>query len=151
MAHLRIDDSIGCGRTFFHGQLFVFGSVTLYADSTGHLGQIKNFAPGQTIRFGNLEYAADACGKLAFSGWVSDQSEDLADAFVPISDSISDQDHGTEHASDLASSLEPNTASSDQSVKFDRRKPRGHVSWDLGQATAKPNLVRIWARPTKSF
>ena len=68
MAHLQIDDNIGCGKTFFPGQLFVFGSITLYADSTGLLGQIENFAPGQTIWFGNLEYPADARGELAFSG-----------------------------------------------------------------------------------
>ena len=59
------------GRHSSSDIFFVFDSVTLYADSTGHLGQIKNFAPGQTIKFGNLEYAADARGELAFSGWVS--------------------------------------------------------------------------------
>lgn len=87
MARLQIDDSVGCGMTFFSGQLFVLDSITLHADSIGHLGQIKKFAPGRIIRFGNLEYAADSGGELAFSGWVSDQT-------VQISNSIPDQDHG---------------------------------------------------------
>jgi hypothetical protein len=69
----------------------------MLGDSTGHLGQIKNFPPGQTIRFGNVEYIADVCGKLVFSGWVSDQSEDLTDAFMPISDTVLYQDHGMNH------------------------------------------------------
>ena len=133
MAHLRINDSIGCGKTFFPGQLFVFGNVTLYADSTGYLGLIENFAPGQTIRFGNLEYAADACSELAFSGWVSDQSRELTDAIILISDSISDQDHGADHTSDLASSPEPNTGSSDQTSSLANEIPETMLDGTSGK------------------
>ena len=91
MAHLQINDGIGCGKTFVPGQLFAFGSIVLHADSTGHLGQVENFSPGQTIRFGNLEYAADSRGDLAFSGWVSDQPENPSSTTVPAPDSISEQ------------------------------------------------------------
>jgi hypothetical protein len=70
MARLRINDDVGCGSSFVPGQLFAFGIVVVHADSVGHLGRIENFSLGQTIRFGNLEYATNSRGELTFSGWV---------------------------------------------------------------------------------
>ena len=113
-AHLRINDDIGCGKTFVPGQLFTFGSIVLHADSTGRLGQVENFSPGQAIRFGNLEYAADSRGDLAFSGRVCDQPEDPSSTTVPAPDSISKQDHGSICNLELDLSSDPNTGQPDQ-------------------------------------
>jgi hypothetical protein len=38
MARLQIDKKVGCDMLFLPGQLFVFGSMTLFTDSAGHLG-----------------------------------------------------------------------------------------------------------------
>jgi hypothetical protein len=45
MAHLEINCGNGCEGTYVPGQLFVFGSMTFYADSTGHLATVENYAP----------------------------------------------------------------------------------------------------------
>jgi hypothetical protein len=73
MARLQFDSSIGCGDIFVPDQFFAFDSIVLHADPTGHLGHIENFPPGQTIKFGSLEYIADARGDLVISGWTWDQ------------------------------------------------------------------------------
>ena len=56
------------GETFLPGQIFVFGSFALRANSLGHLEQIDSYAPGHQIRFGNLNYTADVHGDLIFDG-----------------------------------------------------------------------------------
>ena len=47
------------GEAFLPGQIFVFGSFALRANSLGHLEQIESYAPGHQVRFGNLNYTAD--------------------------------------------------------------------------------------------
>ena len=56
-------------ETFLPGQIFVFGSYALQANSLGHLEQIDSYAPGHQVRFGNLNYTADVCGDLIFDGF----------------------------------------------------------------------------------
>ena len=106
MARLQISDGIDCGNIIFHGQLFAFDNIVLHANSMGHLSQIENLPPGQIIRFGNLEYATDIRGKLAFSDWLSDRSEDTANIAALTPDSISGQGLGGTHASDVALSTD---------------------------------------------
>ena len=67
MAHLQINNNIGCGGIFALGQLLTFGSIVLHADPSNHLGRMENFAPNQVITFGSPEYTADAPGDLALS------------------------------------------------------------------------------------
>ena len=57
------------GETFLPGQIFVFGSFVLRANSLGHLEQIDSHAPGHRIRFGCLNYVADIRGDLIFNGF----------------------------------------------------------------------------------
>ena len=57
------------GETFLPGQIFVFGSFALRADSLGHLEQIESYAPGRQVRFGSLNYTADIRGDLIFDGF----------------------------------------------------------------------------------
>ena len=57
------------GETFLPGQIFVFGSFALRANSLGHLEQIDSYAPGHQVRFGNLNYMADIRGNLIFDGF----------------------------------------------------------------------------------
>ena len=56
------------GETFLPGQIFVFGSFALRANSLGHLEQIESYAPGHQVRFGSLNYTADIRGDLIFDG-----------------------------------------------------------------------------------
>ena len=95
------------------GQIFVFGTITLFPDSTSHLGQVKNFSLGRIVRFGNLEYAADSCGELVFLTWVSDQIEEHNDVPAQTSESVLAREDGTTHTSDLALSHDPSTTSDD--------------------------------------
>ena len=46
-------------EVFLPGQIFLFGSFALRANSLGHLEQIDSYAPGHQISFGNLDYVAD--------------------------------------------------------------------------------------------
>ena len=71
MARLFIGDGVNSGDLFVLGQLFAFGSIVLDANPTCHLDQINNFAPEHRIRFGNLEYIADARGDLVFAGFTT--------------------------------------------------------------------------------
>ena len=57
------------GETFLPGQIFVFGSFALRANSLGHLEQIDSYTPGHQVRFGNLKYTADVRGDLIFDGF----------------------------------------------------------------------------------
>ena len=57
------------GEVFLPGQIFVFGGLALQANSLGHLEQIKSYAPGRKVRFGNLNYIADIRGDLIFDGF----------------------------------------------------------------------------------
>ena len=54
MVPLIIGDGVNSGDLFVPEQLFVFGSIMLYAKPTDHIDQINNFAPEHRIRFGNL-------------------------------------------------------------------------------------------------
>ena len=69
MAPTIIDSDAVQGETFLLGQIFVFGSFTLWANSLGHLEQIESYAPGHQVRFGSLNYTADTCGDLIFDGF----------------------------------------------------------------------------------
>ena len=71
MAHLIIIEGVNSGDLFVLGQLFAFGSIVLHANPTGHLDQINIFGPEHRIRFGNLEYVADARGDLVFAGFAA--------------------------------------------------------------------------------
>ena len=46
MAPSIIDSDAVQGETFLPGQIFVFGSFALRANSLGHLEQIESYAPG---------------------------------------------------------------------------------------------------------
>ena len=52
------------GEAFLPGQIFIFGSFALRANSLGHLEQIGSYAPGHQVRFGRLNYTADVRGDL---------------------------------------------------------------------------------------
>jgi hypothetical protein len=115
MARLLINDGICRGGIFVPGQLFAFGSVVLHANPTGHLDQVDSFTPEHEIRFGNLEYVADARGDLIFTGFSTlpegpDRSEALTSdpphAFAPAPGPVSD----------LTSSSDPPPAPEDQEL-----------------------------------
>ena len=57
------------GEVFLPGQIFVFGSFVLRANSFGHLEQIESYAPSRQIRFGSLNYTANIRGDLIFDGF----------------------------------------------------------------------------------
>ena len=57
------------GETFLPGQIFMFGSFALRANSLGHLEQIESYAPGHHVRFGSLNYMVDIRGDLIFNGF----------------------------------------------------------------------------------
>ena len=69
MAQLVINDDAVYEETFLPGQLFVFGSFALRANSAGRLEKIDSYAPGHQIRFGSLNYIADIRGDLIFEGF----------------------------------------------------------------------------------
>ena len=69
MAPTIINGDAVQGKTFLPGQIFVFGSFTLWANSLGHLEQIESYAPGRQVRFGSLNYTADIRGDLIFDGF----------------------------------------------------------------------------------
>ena len=54
MAPSIIDSDVDQGETFLLGQIFVFGSFALRANSLGHLEQIESYAPAHQVRFGSL-------------------------------------------------------------------------------------------------
>ena len=88
------------GDTFLPGQIFVFGSFALWANSLGHLEQINSYAPGHQIRFGNLKYTADIRGDLIFDG------------FRPAPETPnSHNEHGLDLLSDVAQDITPAEAS----------------------------------------
>ena len=45
MARLFINDDVVSRENFLPGQVFVFGSFVLRANSTGHLEQVDSYAP----------------------------------------------------------------------------------------------------------
>ena len=69
MASTIINGDAVQGETFLPGQIFFFGSFTLWANSLGHLEQIKSYAPSRQVRFGSLNYTADIRGDLIFDGF----------------------------------------------------------------------------------
>ena len=69
MAPKIINSDAVQGETFLPGQIFVFGSFALRANSLGQLEQIKSYAPGHQVRFGSLNYTADIRGDLIFDGF----------------------------------------------------------------------------------
>ena len=62
------------GNTFLPEQIFVFGGLTLRANSLGHLEQIESYAPGRQVRFGSLNFTADIHGDLILEGFESQPS-----------------------------------------------------------------------------
>ena len=71
MAPPIIYNNTALRETFLPGQIFVFGSFALRANSIGHLEQIDSYTPGHQIIFGNLNYVADIRGDLIFEGFVA--------------------------------------------------------------------------------
>ena len=69
MASLIINHDAVQGETFLPGQIFVFGSFALRANSLGHLEQIESYAPGHQVRFGSLNYTANIHRDLIFDGF----------------------------------------------------------------------------------
>ena len=69
MAPSIIGNDVIQGEVFLPGQIFVFGSFALRANSLGHLEQIESYAPGHQLRFGSLNYTADIRGDLVFDGF----------------------------------------------------------------------------------
>ncbi len=67
MAPTIIDSDAVQGETFLPGQIFVFGSFALWANSLGHLEQIESYASGHQVRSGSLNYTAS--GDLIFDGF----------------------------------------------------------------------------------
>ena len=61
-----VNNNMAQGETFLPEQIFVFRGFALRANSLGHLEQIDSYAPGQQVRFRNLNYMADICGDLIF-------------------------------------------------------------------------------------
>ena len=84
------------GEVFLPGQIFIFGGFALQANSLGHLEQIKSYAPGCQVRFGNLNYMANVHGDLTFDG------------FGPTSGALNSHDeHGLDLLSDNARDIAP--------------------------------------------
>ena len=88
------------GETFLPRQIFVFGGFALQANSLGHLEHINSYAPGDQVRFVNLNYTTDIRGDLIFNGFgpvpgapdshdehsldlLSDNARDVAPAVAP--------------------------------------------------------------------
>ena len=69
MAPSIINNDAVQGETFLPGQIFVFGSFALRANSLGHLEQIESYAPGHQVRLGSLNYTADIRGDLILDGF----------------------------------------------------------------------------------
>ena len=69
MAPLIIGNDAIQGEVFLPGQIFVFGSFALRANSLGHLEQIESHAPGRQVRFGSLNYTTNIRGDLIFDGF----------------------------------------------------------------------------------
>ena len=69
MAPSIINNDTVQGETFLPRQIFVFGGFALWANSLGHLEQIKSYTPGRQVRFGSLNYMADIRGDLIFDGF----------------------------------------------------------------------------------
>ena len=67
MAPSIVNNDASQGGTFLPGQIFVFGSFALRANSLGHLEQIESYAPGHQARFGILNYVANIRGDLIFA------------------------------------------------------------------------------------
>jgi hypothetical protein len=64
--------------------IFVFGSITLFADATGRLGQIEDSPLDQAIWLGNLENTADHHDKITALGQMSDRPTSTV-AYAPDS------------------------------------------------------------------
>lgn len=79
MAHLPINRDNDCVNIYVPGQLFVFGSMTFYADSASHLASMENYAPSRIVTFGGLEYTTDARGKLILTSWTPIQAAETPD------------------------------------------------------------------------
>src|SRR4051812_48752611 len=105
MARLIIGDGVNTEHIIVLSQLFAFGSIVLHANPTGHLDQVDSFAPEHQIRFGNLEYVADARGDLIFTGF-SALPEAPKDPEASTSESLSGPTPGPALTSCMASSLE---------------------------------------------
>ena len=69
MAPSIISNNAIQGEVLLPGQIFVFGSFVLRANSLGHLEQIDSYAPGHQVRFGSLNYTADVRRDLIFDGF----------------------------------------------------------------------------------
>ena len=69
MAPSIVDSDAVQGETFLPEQIFMFGGISLQANSLGHLEQIESYAPGHQVRFGSLNYVADIRGDLILNGF----------------------------------------------------------------------------------
>ena len=68
MAPTVIDSNAVQWEIFLPGWILVLGGFALWANSLGHLEQIKSYAPGHQVRFGSLNYTTDIHGDLIFDG-----------------------------------------------------------------------------------
>ena len=88
----------------------MFGGIVLQANPTSHLDQVDSFAPQHQIRFGNLEFVADARGDLVLTGY-STLTEAPENPETLTLGSLSDPIPGPTLTSNLASILEATSTS----------------------------------------
>ena len=119
---LLFSDRVRSRDIFVPGQLFAFGSIVLYADSTGHLDQVGNFAPEQEIRFGGLQFVADARGDLIFTGF-SASPEEPTNPEALTSDPFPAPVLGAGLGSDLTLSLAPTPVPENQGSPLAEHTP----------------------------
>ena len=112
------------GETFLPGQIFVFGSFVLRANSLGHLEQIDSYGPGHQVGFGSLNYVADIRGDLIFNGFEttaiapprSDEhdlnlSSDQVQEMVPLTSTALDPEQIAPYEATKSAAWEPHTDS----------------------------------------
>ena len=92
------------GEVFLPGQIFLFGSFALRANSLGHLEHIDSYAPGCQVRFGSLNYVADIRGDLIFDGL---ETSAVAPRHLDEHDLNLSSDHTQEIAPVTALALDP--------------------------------------------
>ena len=116
----------------------MFGGFVLRANSLGHLEQIDSYAPGDQVRFENLNYTADIRGDMIFDGFgptprapnshdehgldlLPDNTRDIAPAGAPDLNPgqiMPSEDGWMDPAPEVAysSTVEPNTDSTPKEV-----------------------------------
>ena len=104
MAPSIIYNSIALREAFLPGQIFVFGSFTLRANSIGHLEQIDSYAPGHQNSFRNLNYITDTRGDLIFQGFAASTTAPASELEL-----LAESEDGSSEPPGLFTSIELNT------------------------------------------